>query len=112
MQIKITTDTSAPPTKLHALFPPIIKDYTAVGNGQQDAKNPVLSDEEIDYFKTNGNNATIFIHGYNVARGQFPSQVINAQITPIVIESSAGPLNNGTNLYYKLTVNPLLFHAL
>ncbi len=30
-----------------------------------------LTKDELEYFKENGNNATIFIHGYNVPYGEF-----------------------------------------
>ena len=35
----------------------------------------ILSEQELNYFKTNGNNATIFIHGFNVPYGQYAKQI-------------------------------------
>tara|TARA_R110000868_G_scaffold266583_1_gene525797 strand:+ start:4921 stop:7755 length:2835 start_codon:yes stop_codon:yes gene_type:complete len=35
----------------------------------------LLSEEEIKYFKQNGNNATLFIHGYNVPYGEYGKQI-------------------------------------
>ncbi len=98
IQLKVTTDASAPSTQLHALFPPIIKDYTAIGNGEQGAKIPVLSNEEIQYFKTNGNNATIFIHGYNVAPGNFAKEITAATTRPCLVTDSDGMITTGTDL--------------
>lgn len=68
--------------KIKLLQPPVIV------NVREDAK-PVpgsiiynermswtmLSEQELNYFKTNGNNATIFIHGFNVPYGQYAQQI-------------------------------------
>ncbi len=34
-------------------------------------KEPLLNAEQIDYFKQNGNNALLFIHGYHIDFGQY-----------------------------------------
>ncbi|MGE3919717.1 MAG: type VI secretion system tip protein VgrG, partial [Gammaproteobacteria bacterium] len=64
---------------IECLFPPIIV------NIREDVQNQyarsILSTEEIEYFKQNGQNATIFIHGYNVPYGGFSNQVTNVQPT-------------------------------
>ncbi len=47
--------------------------------------NQVLQPWMIEYFKANGNNATLFIHGYNVKFGQFAQGLAVTQktITPL-----------------------------
>ena len=35
------------------------------------AKEDLLTDEQLDYFRENGNNALIYIHGYNVPHGEW-----------------------------------------
>ncbi len=46
------------------LYPPLIL------NCHQENK-PALTEDQLDYFKRNGNNATIFVHGYNVPVGHY-----------------------------------------
>jgi hypothetical protein len=55
--------------RLTAVWPIIFKDYTACV--KTNAQVPLLTKDELNYFKSNGNNATVFIHGYNDKRGQF-----------------------------------------
>lgn len=38
-----------------------------------------LSEQELNYFKHNGNNVTLFIHGFNVGYGEFSNHIIGAQ---------------------------------
>lgn len=48
--------------------PPVLinlRNDAPAGNAQ------LLSQEQLDYFKDNGNNALVFVHGYNVALGEF-----------------------------------------
>jgi len=59
--------------KLDTLFPPIIINLREDANDHY--KRETLRPHEIKYFKLMGNNATIFIHGYNVPYGQFPKQI-------------------------------------
>ena len=35
------------------------------------AAGDLLTDEQLDYFRANGNNALIYIHGYNVSHGEW-----------------------------------------
>ena len=65
---------------LTAIRPPVIKDYTNYVN-QNSTVIPTLTADEINYFQSNGNNATIFIHGFNVEQGYFGEGVANVQIT-------------------------------
>lgn len=45
---------------------------TPVLNKKQDENSRLtLTEEELNYFKDNGNNVTIFIHGFNVPYGKF-----------------------------------------
>ena len=47
----------------------------AKANGAQDKVDPV----DIQYFKKNGNNVTVFIHGYNVDVGELGKEVESIQ---------------------------------
>lgn len=55
---------------IHAtLLPPFI--LKNLRDEQMDIKQDLLTAAELDYFKQNGNNAVIFIHGFNVPLGEF-----------------------------------------
>ncbi len=60
-------------TKL--LFPPIIVNLREDRNPADPCSRDVLTVRELNYFKNNGNNATIFIHGFNVPYGEFSKQI-------------------------------------
>ena len=59
------------------LFPIIVKNLR-----ETPRKNTphLLTDDEINYFKKNGNNAMIFIHGFNVPFGEFPRNITDVEI--------------------------------
>lgn len=65
--------------KLMTLFPPILLDYTDYCSSDGKSSPPLLTQEELDYFKNNGNNAVIFVHGYNVEFGNFGQQITEVQ---------------------------------
>jgi type VI secretion system secreted protein VgrG len=60
---------------LTAIRPPIFKDFTACVNNPKVAA-PQLTEEELQYFKNNGNNAVVWIHGFNVELGEFPHEIL------------------------------------
>ena len=63
--------------KAAILFPSMVK------NMREDAPKGtdyLLTDEEIAYCQQNGNTAMLFIHGYNVPFGAFPSDINNLNI--------------------------------
>lgn len=68
------------------IYPPIII------NLREDASDiharKILTKEEINYFKYNGNNATLFIHGFNVTYGSFSKQIsgIEGVTAPAALE--------------------------
>ena len=53
-------------TAIH-LPPPVIINLRDAAPASED----LLTDEQLDYFRTNGNNALIYIHGYNVPQGEW-----------------------------------------
>jgi len=53
-------------TSIH-LPPPVIINLRE----DKDAQNEKLTREQLDYFRANGNNALIFVHGYNVPHGEW-----------------------------------------
>lgn len=65
--------------KMPLLFPPVIVNLREDRMPTDPCSRDVLSARELNYFKNNGNNATIFVHGFNVPYGTFPKQI--AQIT-------------------------------
>ena len=65
---------------LKAIMPPVIVNVRPKPHDANSRQK--LTDFELEYFKKNGNNALIFIHGYNVPYGAFPKQVIGAAEQP------------------------------
>ena len=67
------------------LFSPIIIHI------RQDVKDiysrEVLTDHELNYFKSNQNNAVIFIHGFNVPYGDFSKQIL--ELKPMAVTNNA-----------------------
>ncbi|HDZ38648.1 MAG TPA: hypothetical protein ENH62_10235, partial [Marinobacter sp.] len=49
------------------LPPPVIIDLRESAPAADD----LLTDEQLDYFRANGNNALIYVHGYNVPHGEW-----------------------------------------
>lgn len=63
-----------------------------------------LSEEQLAYFKNNGNNAVIFIHGYNVGFGNFSRYVTRVEVSdyqqkigPVVLPMHLKQLHIDTN---------------
>ena len=56
------------------LFAPVIFNWN-----KQDTET-LLTPEQLHYFKTQGNNAFIFIHGYDVGFGEFAQQINDIQL--------------------------------
>ena len=56
--------------KSEALFPQVIINLREDASKSDPNARHVLRPEEIEYFKANGNNATVFIHGFNVGYGE------------------------------------------
>ncbi|OOG23480.1 hypothetical protein B1C78_11135 [Thioalkalivibrio denitrificans] len=54
-------------TKSHHLPPPVMIN---IRDDAPDDAPRLLSERELDYFREQGNNALVFIHGYNVALGE------------------------------------------
>ncbi|BCA78410.1 alpha/beta hydrolase [Desulfuromonas sp. AOP6] len=62
--------------KIRHLSPPVIVNLREDANPALDSNaRDHLRPEEIRYFKENGNNAVIFIHGFNVEYGQYSHHV-------------------------------------
>ncbi len=86
----LTEDTPYVPKKgdkwldIKLLFPTIIFNFRDDAFGV--ANRAKLTEKEITYFKAQGNNATIFIHGFNVPYGTYGCQVesVEASGEPIV----------------------------
>src|SRR5690554_3928408 len=49
------------------LPPPVIINLREAAPASED----LLTDEQLDYFQANGNNALIYMHGYNVPHGEW-----------------------------------------
>jgi len=60
---------------LQTLMPPIIFNLRNDADPHHPTTRKLLSQLELDYFKQNGNNAIIFIHGFNVKYGRFSHQI-------------------------------------
>jgi len=45
-----------------------------------------VSEKDIEYFKENGNNVTVFIHGYNVELGEFDQQIAYYETAQEIVE--------------------------
>ncbi|MDY6944055.1 MAG: alpha/beta hydrolase, partial [Pseudomonadota bacterium] len=64
--------------KAKALFPPVVLNLRPqAGRGEP----PVLSPAQIAYFKENGNNATLFIHGFNVPLGEYNHRIVGVDVS-------------------------------
>ncbi len=59
---------------VECLFPPVIINLREHHHDQNSRE--LLSNEELAYFKNNGNNATLFIHGFNVPYGHFSKTIV------------------------------------
>ena len=74
--------------KADILFPAIVK------NLREDAPKGtdfLPTAEEIAYFKQNGNNITVFIHGYNVPFGAFPNAINNIDLIKEMAHFESAP---------------------
>ena len=60
---------------LTILHPPIILDFC-----DNTTSTKKITDNQLKYFKGKGNNATIFIHGFNIPKGGFAKQKIIDQL--------------------------------
>jgi len=82
-------------SNLTCLSPPIICDLREDADPDKDPNaRDYLTDDELNYFESNGNNLTIFIHGYNSHRGKFSKHiesfhVDDDKITPVFSEADA-----------------------
>lgn len=93
VQIQLPSNPTADPKNpdaahtfnIKAIHQPILKDYSNYVKGQE-KQTPLLTEEEVNYFRNNGNNAMVFVHGYNVAPGNFGYLIEN-----IKIENIQGP---------------------
>ncbi|MCH9743372.1 MAG: alpha/beta hydrolase [Gammaproteobacteria bacterium] len=63
---------------LEYIMPPIIINLRHDALPHERNTRELLSHMEIDYFKQKGNNALIFIHGFNLKYGKFGSQIEKA----------------------------------
>ncbi|MDY0212810.1 MAG: hypothetical protein RBR06_07370 [Desulfuromonadaceae bacterium] len=61
--------------KVPLLFPPIMVNLRKDRNPADPCTRDLLTARELNYFRNNGNNATLFIHGFNVPYGKFPRQI-------------------------------------
>ncbi|MDH5546789.1 MAG: alpha/beta hydrolase [Gammaproteobacteria bacterium] len=66
--------------KSQALFPQVIVNLREDASKGDPNRRHLLSDAEIEYFKANGNNATVFVHGFNVKYGVSARQVESVEI--------------------------------
>ena len=69
------------------LFPPVVLDCREGGTGQR-----TFTQAQLDYFKANGNNVTVFIHGLNVPDGAYGHAV-----TRVTRESPSPGVPNPSN---------------
>ncbi|MDF2529899.1 MAG: hypothetical protein K0Q57_779 [Gammaproteobacteria bacterium] len=81
--------------ELTLLAPAIVVDC------RQGAVNPALSSEQLAYLQANGNNATIFIHGFNVPVGSYGPAMAAEQGLGYSLYREPGldPNANGTGAY-------------
>jgi type VI secretion system secreted protein VgrG len=63
------------------LFPPIIKNLRQTT--KNNASQALLTEAELAYFKHHGNNAMVFIHGFNVKWGAFPHTIDTLKVSTI-----------------------------
>lgn len=65
----------AEPLKVRCLPPPVMVN---IRPDPEDAPEPAyrLSDQELSYFKAQG-NAAVFVHGYNVPQGDLPHRIVD-----------------------------------
>lgn len=52
-------------------------------NYTQSSNKYLLSSLQLEYFKKNGNNALLFIHGFNVGLGHYPQQVLDIKFVDV-----------------------------
>jgi|GEM_PF-1162760 len=61
------------------LWPLMVLNCRAIGHGYEEAAATGATDEvdplDIKYFKNNGNNVTVFVHGYNVPLGELGKEI-------------------------------------
>jgi len=67
--------------KAETLYPMTILNLRQDGPNARNPR-PMLLPRDIEYFQKNGNNVTLFIHGYNIALGHFPKQIRDIQVKP------------------------------
>lgn len=67
-------------TKVQALWPAILKSNVANDNSPTVSSTYFLTETEINYFKQQGNNVILFIHGFSVPYGEFSTQFTDMEI--------------------------------
>lgn len=108
---KLTTLKTNLSHEIYSLKEPIIinlntvefdkKTNTPIIHQKQDENSRLLlTENELNYFKENGNNVTIFIHGFNVPYGQFGHHITNVKkIKQKKISASTGYATEFTSGY-------------
>jgi hypothetical protein len=62
--------------KITSLPPPVMINLREDADPKKESSaRELLTASELDYFKRNGNNATVFIHGFNVPYGEFVGRI-------------------------------------
>lgn len=91
------------------LFPPVIVNLREDRSAADPCSRDFLSAQDLNYFRTNGNNATIFIHGFNVPYGKFSAHVDTVTVPPTMDclrpnVASATFLNTDATIYRDIEV--------
>ena len=97
-------DNKSEKREIQSLHPPIIMNLNDVifdkKSNEPLIENPSdeharlhLTEDELTYFKNNGNNVTIFIHGFNVPYGQFGEYIESLEYVNLKIEDLTKGLN-------------------
>lgn len=98
--------------KLNILQPPVIinvrEDAKPIPNSiiyKERMSWSMLTEQELNYFKKNGNNATIFIHGFNVEYGQYAKQIKHLYQTRTKLTGQASR-NNHNYIAGEYSISP------
>jgi type VI secretion system secreted protein VgrG len=86
--------------RLQTIHLPVYKIISPVSSGSYEHVCQLLNSDEIKYFQQNGNNVTIFIHGYNVADGQFPG-------SEVLCDASGKLTTLGNAWYFNRTIQDI-----
>lgn len=94
------------PIEVLCLPPPVIVNLREDRDANDSCSRDTLTDAELNYFKKNGNTATVFIHGFNVKYGAYAKDKHSGAVLNVreekTMDKSEGALAWYPNMEYNL----------